>query len=440
MKQLSRLTVIMGIFCTFVVSASAEEPFRDLDFDQACKAAKLEKKVVMIDFYTTWWEPCKMLDQTTWKDARVRAWLNDKTVPIKLNAEKALKLGERYRVTAYPTILFLKPNGERIHALIGYREADAFLEEAVYALTTKTPLMLAREALNGHKTDPMKRMSYADALAKEGRNEEALKEYLWCFDHGDEHSKSFSGVRATSLVGKIASMTQPYAPAIRALEQRSEAARVVVLSAPPKPTIKSQGLFGWLKLARNDWMEFYWAAQELSTLNKELGQDKETLKVFDRLLKKGDGFDYLRKAMFFNVFDSLWEARRYDDIVDGIGDIQKWIDGQESLFRRTKATLSKYPESLRRPYRYTIVKGSKCYEALLGVGQREVAQEAAKRLIKLDPSAETYVMLIEHAIRAGDHAAARSLAKRGLKNLPEDDRAAVQTAVAKADDEPASAP
>ena len=46
MKSFSRFAVIVGIVCTFATSTRAEEPFRDLSFDEACKAAKKEKKVV----------------------------------------------------------------------------------------------------------------------------------------------------------------------------------------------------------------------------------------------------------------------------------------------------------------------------------------------------------------------------------------------------------
>ena len=440
MKQSSRLVVVVAFVGMFTVSARAEEPFRDLSFAEACKAAKKEKKVVVVDFYTSWWEPCKTMDQTTWKDARVQAWLKDKAVPIKVDAEKEPALSEKYHITAYPTILFLKPNGTRIDRMVGYRKAGVFLGEAKFALAIKTPVMLAKEALKGHETDPMKRMDYADALAGEGRNEEALKEYLWCFDHGDEHSRSFSGVRAFSLVRRIAGMTQPYAPAIKALEQRRDAARKKVLSAPPKPTLKSDGLFGWLKGARQDRMEFFRAAQELSSLNRELGQNEDTLATYDHLKKKGDGYAYLRQAMFHSVLDLLLEARRYDDIVEGVGDIQKWIDEQESSFRRTKVMLSKYPDAAKYSKRHTIREGGKRYEAFLGVGKRKVALGAAKRLIKFSPASETYVTLIEHAVRAGDTAAARSLAKRGLKNLPEKDREAVRMAIASADEETTNAP
>src|SRR3954449_5997823 len=41
------------------------------------------------------------------------------------------------------------------------------------------------------RDDPMLRMGRGDALARGGRTEDALAEYLWCFDHGPEHAPAF---------------------------------------------------------------------------------------------------------------------------------------------------------------------------------------------------------------------------------------------------------
>src|SRR5580765_4969291 len=85
-----------------------EGPFQELGFDQALAAAKKDGKVVMIDFFTTWCGPCKRLDKVTWADADVQKWLGEKTVALKIDAEKEAKLADRFDVHAYPTIVFVK--------------------------------------------------------------------------------------------------------------------------------------------------------------------------------------------------------------------------------------------------------------------------------------------------------------------------------------------
>ncbi|MCP4592461.1 MAG: DUF255 domain-containing protein, partial [bacterium] len=87
MNRLLSSAVLLSVLLSSP-TARGEGPFASLSFDQALKRAASEKKLVFVDFYATWCMPCKMLDATTFKDAKVVDFLSKKVVAVKIDAEK----------------------------------------------------------------------------------------------------------------------------------------------------------------------------------------------------------------------------------------------------------------------------------------------------------------------------------------------------------------
>lgn len=124
-------------------SARAAQPDTGLvwmRYDEGLKKASSEKKHIMIDFYTTWCGWCKKLDKETYADPRVQKILRKDFVAVKVNAEsnKSLTVDgkptteaevsqNKYRVTGFPTIWFLKHTGEEITPLPGFVRPEQFI-------------------------------------------------------------------------------------------------------------------------------------------------------------------------------------------------------------------------------------------------------------------------------------------------------------------------
>ena len=319
----------LGLFIAWGTAAMAlagadEGPFRDLSLDRARQVATDGgKRFVLVDFYTLWCGPCKKLDETTWKDQEVRDWLSKEAVCLKVDAEKDEPLADKYRINAYPTVLLLRPDGAEIDRLLGYRDAKTFLADAREALAGNDTLARARKKLEGASAnDPMLRMSYGDALAQKGRAEDALAEYLWCFDHGLEHGPGFTGVRLSFLLARIVQLGQTHPAALDELRKRRDAAGKEIESGKA---------------------DFH-TAMGFAALNSNLGEPQQTLALFDRIKADKSQPAMVRQYLFDQALDQLLKAKRYKEVVagsDAKAKVRERIgvtSGGKALIRTTRAS------------------------------------------------------------------------------------------------------
>jgi len=113
-------------------------------FEQGLAVSKKEKKMMVVDFYTTWCGWCKVMDKETYGNAKVVKFAKDKLVLVKVNAESNEKtrfrdkeytyrdLALAFGVTGYPATAFIDASGEVLTLVPGYIPPDKFLPVLEY--------------------------------------------------------------------------------------------------------------------------------------------------------------------------------------------------------------------------------------------------------------------------------------------------------------------
>ena len=117
-----------------------------ISFEEAFKLQQTNPKNIIVDVYTNWCGPCKLLDRNTFQNKKVADLINKNFYAVKFNAEgnDIIKFDDReftnpnYRpemanrrngnhqltrylgVNAYPTVVFLDDNSDIIYKLRGY--------------------------------------------------------------------------------------------------------------------------------------------------------------------------------------------------------------------------------------------------------------------------------------------------------------------------------
>lgn len=142
-----KLFIPMLLTALFVGSASfITPPDKDvkiewLTMDEAYKKNEKKPRKIFVDVYTDWCGWCKVMDKNTFSNPEVIEYVNKNYYAVKLNAEssKEVKLGEHttteqgvahaFRVSSYPTIVFIEKDFKTFTPQAGYRDAKQFLAE-----------------------------------------------------------------------------------------------------------------------------------------------------------------------------------------------------------------------------------------------------------------------------------------------------------------------
>ena len=115
MKSMSIIATLLWTMC--LVNANAAEQLEVSFFkgtvEAARQKAKAESKLYFIEFHAKWCEPCKWMDEYTFKNTELANFIDKAYVPIKVDVENmdGFVWKQKYKVQYLPTIIVLNGNG-----------------------------------------------------------------------------------------------------------------------------------------------------------------------------------------------------------------------------------------------------------------------------------------------------------------------------------------
>jgi len=218
-----------------------------------------------------------------------------------------------------------------------------------------------------------RRYKNAQTLAKNGKSEEALKEFLWCYDTGMRQVSSFAGVRGSYLLDALVKLGKNYPPALAAvLERRDVAEQRLRASATDSD-----------------------AVSDYASFNHALKEDAKNLILFTSL----PADDERRQTLGFFIGEQLVEAQRYTELVQAkpFSRMQGMLVMQTGFIGTAKMS----PDKVKARTNDIANSTAGDIEALAGAGDIAHASDLVSKLIAFDNSDETLATLQQHLARAG---------------------------------------
>ena len=127
-----RLVVGCSLACllsAWVSHAAAQDVEWRTDYGKARKEAVQKGLPLIIDFSTENCYWCRQLELRTFSDAEVIALLNDRCIPLHIDAGRNPDLIEKMNIQGFPTLVYASPEGRVIGYQEGFIEAPVFRDQ-----------------------------------------------------------------------------------------------------------------------------------------------------------------------------------------------------------------------------------------------------------------------------------------------------------------------
>lgn len=197
------LFAFIAIFQLTTIAQKGGIQFFEQDWNSAVLTAAKENKIIFVDAYTTWCQPCKKMDQQVFPQKTVGDFYNKNFVNVKINMEKGVgkELREKYDVVSYPTYLFVTADGTLVHQIAGYKSVPQFVKLGKTALNPDKRLSAFVHRYEKGERDPAFLLEYTKVrkAAEDGSHMPIAEAYLmtqedwgtkknmkFIFDHMDD--------------------------------------------------------------------------------------------------------------------------------------------------------------------------------------------------------------------------------------------------------------
>ncbi|HZN38091.1 MAG TPA: thioredoxin family protein [Planctomycetota bacterium] len=375
-------THIAALLLSFTPLGAQEPPFATGPLAAAREAAAKASRALVVDFSHDAIAPCRRLRQETWADQALWTQLKPLADVVRVDPEADTAAATEFAIVAYPTLVVLGKDGKELGRVVGFVTAAELATKVV-------------EIIEPLPTDWNSREKLAEDLARKKDLDGASKHYLWLWDEGVQHNPSYTGVRVSFFLSKLAQFARRHPPTLAAMQRRCEAMQDAVAAGTDV-----RGTLG-----------------DLVHLTGALGDTDRLLALYKAVSKEDwEADDYARNLLTGAVAGPLIKQGRFAEILELVPDPLARLEDGLKLIRDVAI-----PEQVRTVVvRQALQQAKQVLTALFAVKDARSAA-LVDRMLEIDESRSTWLLVLNAAKDSGNDVACHDHAVRALQTLPEAD-------------------
>lgn len=161
-------TIVITMALSDGFSQNRSIQFQMKPWSEILAQAKKENKLIFMDAFASWCGPCKWMVANIFTNDTIADFYNKTFICTSFDMEKGegLNLRNKFDVRAYPTLLFINPEGEMVHKKVGAaRQIQDYINLGLTALNPEECLIAYNKKYGEGDQDPLFIRAYLGRLA-----------------------------------------------------------------------------------------------------------------------------------------------------------------------------------------------------------------------------------------------------------------------------------
>lgn len=175
--------IVFLLFISAIQAQKAKINFLENDYKLALEQSKTSKKPIFVMVYATWCPHCNKMKATVLKDPTVIEFFNTNYINVMMDGESPTgkDFMKQFKITSFPTFLYLNENETHLHSTGGEFTTEEFLLESKKALNPNTQLPNLEKQFNSNISNSENCLLYLNGLRKSidrDKTDEVVAKYL----------------------------------------------------------------------------------------------------------------------------------------------------------------------------------------------------------------------------------------------------------------------